>query len=70
MSLKLSNPRPQYDQREESQNRRALEAESRNTYKRNEDVVLGSNRLILTSPDGTQFSVTVDNGGTLSAVEV
>ena len=34
------------------------------------DVEIGDNRLILTSPNGTRFSVTVANDGTLSATSL
>lgn len=34
------------------------------------DVEIASGRLILTSPDGTRYSVTVDNAGNLSTTSI
>lgn len=44
-------------------------ADERN-HKRGGDVEIGDGRLILTSPNGTRYAVTVDNAGALSAVAV
>jgi len=41
------------------------------TYSKNADVELNSTqRLIIVSPDGTRYEVTVDNAGVLSATAV
>ena len=36
-------------------------------HKKRQDIEVGDARLILKSPDGTRYSVTVDNSGNLSA---
>ena len=36
-------------------------------HKKLQDVEIGESRLILRSPNGSRFSVTVDNSGNLSA---
>tara|TARA_R110000868_G_scaffold360405_2_gene622399 strand:- start:428 stop:634 length:207 start_codon:yes stop_codon:yes gene_type:complete len=36
-------------------------------HKKNQDVEIGAARLILRAPNGTRYSVTVDNSGTLGA---
>ena len=41
-------------------------ADSEN-HKKRQDIEVGDARLILKSPDGTRYSVTVDNSGNLSA---
>lgn len=49
---------------------RRVEQLHRETVKTNSDVNIADGRLILTSPDGTRFSITVDNAGTLAATAV
>lgn len=36
-------------------------------HKKNQDVEVGAARLILKSPDGTRYSITVDNSGNVGA---
>ena len=50
--------------------RRQIEQADRENHKRGQDVEIGDGRLILTSPDGTRYSVEVDNAGNLSATAV
>jgi hypothetical protein len=52
------------------QNFRAIEAADKLNYKRGQDVDIGGNSLILTSPDGTRYKVVVSNAGVLSAVMI
>lgn len=49
---------------------RVLRLTDRQNHKREQDVEIGNGRLILTSPDGTRYSVTVNNLGMLSATAV
>lgn len=49
---------------------RTLEIEAQRFHRRDNDVEIGGERLILTSPDGSRFSVTVANDGTLSATAI
>lgn len=52
------------------QNFRAIEAADKMNYKRGQDVDIGGNSLILTSPDGTRYKVVVSNAGLLGTVPV
>ena len=65
----MSAPRPpsSFDQRWASEIKRDIERRDAQNHKRGRDVEVGAARLILTSPDGTRFSVTVDNSGALTA---
>ena len=45
---------------------RILERADKDNYKRNQDIEVGENFLILTSPNGTRYSVVVDDAGNLS----
>jgi len=36
-------------------------------HKKNQDIEVGAARLILKSPSGTRYSITVDNSGNLGA---
>lgn len=51
---------------ETERNRRITQADAEN-HKKRQDVEIGAARLILTSPNGSRWSVTVDNAGVLSA---
>jgi hypothetical protein len=55
------------DQREV---RRWMELENNRNHKRGSDVEIGVGRLILTSPNGTRYSVTVSDAGVISAVAI
>ena len=68
MSLVLSKPTFAYDPQDQAQLRRALEREDKNNRKTTTDVEVGANRLVLKSPNGARWSVTVSNAGVLSAV--
>ena len=47
-----------------------MERADAENYKSNQDIELRQNRLILRSPNGTRYEVTVDNTGTLSATAI
>ncbi len=68
--MKLGLPPGRYDARHEQDRNRQLEMADRKNHKRGQDIDLGSARLVLTSPDGARWSVTVDNLGVLSAVAI
>lgn len=44
--------------------RQIEQADSMN-YKRDRDVEIGDNRVILTSPNGSRYALTVDNAGVI-----
>ena len=68
MSLSLPKPALAYDARDQAQLRRALEQEDRNNRKLHADVEIGSERLILKSPNGSRWSLAVSNTGALTTV--
>lgn len=47
--------------------RRELERADRENQKRRQDVELGVASVVLTSPDGSRWRLTVDDSGTLGA---
>ena len=68
MSLSLPKPPSTYDAGDEAQLRHALERADRTNRKTGTDVEVGVNRLVLRSPNGARWSITVSNTGVLSAV--
>lgn len=59
-----------YSRGVEQERNRSLELADKQNFKRNQDVELVDNRLILRSPDGTRWSITVDNAGVISATAI
>jgi hypothetical protein len=59
-----------YDFVQENQRNNLIEQADNLNRKKNQDVELRSERLILQSPDGTRFSITVANDGTISATSI
>lgn len=49
---------------------RILERMDGNNFKKNQDLEIGQNRVILMSPNGTRYALVVDNAGVLSTVVV
>ena len=68
--MKLAPAPISYSRADQQELRRSLELENLQNHKRNRDVEIGVGRLILTSPNGTRYAVTVSNAGTLSAVAI
>jgi hypothetical protein len=67
--VKLPYPPQAYDPNEQARARFQLEQEDAHNFKRDRDVELaGGPRLILRSPDGSRWSITVSNVGVISAV--
>lgn len=44
---------------------RQIEQADAMNYKRDRDLEIGDNRLILTSPNGSRYALTVDNAGVI-----
>ena len=65
--MKLPMPMHTYDQVIEINRNNSLEMADLQNHKKRQDIVVDNARLILTSPNGTRYSVTVDNSGNLSA---
>ena len=64
----MSLPRPleKYDLRWATELTRTLEAQWTQTHRRGTDVELGLNeRVIVRSPDGNRWAITVDNAGAI-----
>lgn len=68
--MKLPLPQGQYSRVSEIDRNRVLEQADQWNHKRGQDIEVSPARLILTSPNGTRYSVTVDNAGTLSATAI
>lgn len=49
---------------------RILERMNEQNFKKNQDLEIGQNRVILMSPNGTRYALVVDNLGVLSTVVV
>jgi len=65
--VKLPRPAPTYETRDQAETRAALERALHGVHKRGEDVEIGDARLIMKSPDGNRWSITVSNAGVLGA---
>ena len=65
--MKVPAPPPTYSITAEAQRNLLLENADRQNRKINADVEISSSKLILTSPNGSRFSVVVSNAGALSA---
>lgn len=64
--MNLPQPPSNYVQGLEAQRNRALEQADQENYKRNSDLELGANRLILRSANGVRWQVVVSNTGALT----
>ena len=65
--MKLPRPAPAYDIRDQAEHRSATERAIDATHKRGEDVEVSPGRLIIKSPNGNRWSITVSNAGAVSA---
>ena len=65
--MKVPTPPQTYTPAAEAQRNLLLENADRQNRKINADVEIASSKLILTSPNGSRFSVVVSNAGALSA---
>ena len=68
--MQLPPPSPLYDPQNEGQARATLQREDARNRKKGEDVEMGTSMLILTSPNGTRYTLAVSNAGVLTAVLV
>ena len=64
--MRLPTPAGQYTPRMETERNRQIEAADKQNRKQGRDVDVSEARLILKSPDGTRWVVSIDNTGTLS----
>jgi len=70
MSLVLPRPGDIYERATEDRRNRALELADSDNRKRGQDIELRDDRLILRSPDGTRYALTVTNAGVLGTEEL
>lgn len=68
--MRLPLPPPSYRRDAELERNRQIELADLENLKSNRDIDPGFGRIILTSPDGTRYALTVSNTGTLSAVAI
>lgn len=69
--MKLPLVGQSFDPRIESQRNQILEQSDRMNRKRGQDIeVAGEERLILSSPNGTRWKITVSNLGVLTATSI
>jgi len=67
--MNLPTPTRVYDLQDQSMTREAIKREIDKCLRRDEDTILPNNiRLVLTSPNGTKYALSVSNAGVLSAV--
>lgn len=59
---------PKYSQQDQANVRYVVRMADSQNFKRGRDVELVEERLILSSPDGSRWAISVDNAGVLSAV--
>lgn len=69
--MTLPNPGPRYDQDAEGRRNREIEQADARTLKKQQDIELVSGmRLIMSSPNGTRYKITVSNAGALVVTAV
>lgn len=66
----LPIPPVRYESTDQSRLREELRRADAENHKRGRDVEIGAGRVILTSPNGTRYALTVDNAGVLGTVAV
>jgi hypothetical protein len=65
--MKLPRSPERYDPRDQDATRALIERDDLINFKRNQDVEVRT-RLILASPNGTRYQITVSNIGILTAI--
>lgn len=68
--MRLPNVPNVFNRLIETERNRTLELADRQNRKVGQDVEIGGQRLILTSPDGTRWSITVSNMGLITATSL
>lgn len=68
--MRLPDATGEYSQQQEQQKNLLIEQADTLNFKRFQDVEIADARLILKSPNGSRFSVTVDNSGNLAATSI
>lgn len=68
--MRLPSPPNAYAVTHESQRNLVLELADNMNHKKNRDVEVGDGRLILKSPNGTRYQITVSDAGVVGASTV
>ena len=68
--MRFPRPPQSYDERDQTEVRLLIERADDANHKRNQDIEVGNARLILKSPNGTRYSITVNNSGAISAAAI
>ena len=62
-NTRLPSPPEQYAVRDQSRIHQVIEEELDKRWERFQDIEVPTSRIILTSPDGTRYELTVDDAG-------
>lgn len=68
--MKLPMPEKSYSYLKELQKMQMLENADRSNLKKDSDIEVGVGRVILRSPNGTRYYLSVSNSGAVTAVAV
>jgi hypothetical protein len=68
--MRLPSPTMTYTVTNESQRNLVIEQADNLNHKKNRDVEIGDGRLILKSPNGTRYQITVSDAGVVGASTV
>jgi|TARA_Y100000401_G_scaffold45311_1_gene34789 hypothetical protein len=65
--MRLPLPPIEYNSSIVQQTNNTLEQEDKKNFKKDTDININDGRLILKSPNGTRYNITVDNSGNITA---
>lgn len=65
--MRLPLPPTEYNSSIVQQTNNTLEQEDKKNFKKDTDININDGRLILKSPNGTRYNITVDNSGNITA---
>ena len=68
--MRLPLPSQDYNASIAQQTNNALEQEDKKNFKKDTDININDGRLILKSPNGTRYNITVDNSGNITASSI
>jgi len=65
--MRLPLPMQEYSSSVVQQTNNTLEQEDKKNFKKDTDININDGRLILKSPNGTRYNITIDNSGNITA---
>lgn len=68
--MQLPRPSERYSADEQARIQATLQRADADNHKRGRDIEINPGRLILTSPNGSRWSITVSNAGAISATAI